>query len=102
MSNLIKKVIFGIFTRVDVIFMGYSILQAILQNAVRFFNSCTAKMKDVTRWAKNRKKCDIFKKNKNPLNDFLATLAMFSDDFWHFSVRKKIQRVVFRDFLLFS
>ena len=35
-------------TRVGVIFMGYSILQEILQDAVRFFGSCTAKLKEVS------------------------------------------------------
>ena len=30
------------------IFMGYSILQEILQDAVRFFDSCTAKLKEVS------------------------------------------------------
>ena len=35
-------------SRVGVIFMGYSILQEILQDAVRFFESCTAKLKEVS------------------------------------------------------
>ena len=35
-------------SRGGVIFMGYSILQEILQDAVRFFESCTAKLKKVS------------------------------------------------------
>jgi len=46
----------------------------------------------VARWGKKSKKCDIFKKNKNIGKWSLTTLAMFSDDFRHFSVRKKIKK----------
>ena len=59
-TNLVKDLIFTIILaytiadsasiscRVGVIFMGYSILQEILQDAVRFFESCTAKLKEVS------------------------------------------------------
>ena len=46
-SNLFKILDFDFFlkkiSRVGVIFMGYSTVQEILQDAVRFFESCIAK-----------------------------------------------------------